>query len=336
VNLPVTVDDIRAAARRIEGRVLRTPLRYSQWLSERCGVDVFHNIETVQPTRSYKVPGAFNAVLALVEKHGVKAPPLVTASAGNHGNALAHAARAAKLALTVYVPENAPRTKLDAIRTTGATLETCRDYDEAEIRAKEHAARGEALFISPYSHPDVIAGAGTIALEILADQPEIRRVLVPVGGGGLISGIAIAVKGSSTTCEVRGVEVAASTPFTCALAAGRIVPIEVGDTLADGLSGNLDPDTVTFDIVRTLVDGIDIVTEPQLVQAITGLAKEERLIAEGAGAAATACVLAHCASGGPVAVIVSGANIDLEKLKRIIQSTPTESPRGCPRTPNAP
>ncbi len=318
MNLPVTVDDIQAAARRIEGRVLRTPLRYSQWLSERCGTEVFLKLETLQPTFSYKIRGAFNAVLALIETHGPAAPPLVTASAGNHGRALAYAAHIAKLPLTAYVPENAPRTKLDAIRASGATLRTCRDYDEAEIRAKEHAARGEALFISPYSHPDVIAGAGTIGLEILADHPRIARVVVPVGGGGLISGVAIALKQSSAACDVLGVEVAASTPFTRALAAGRIVPIEVGDTLADGLSGNLDPDTITFDIVRTLVDGIDIVTEPQLAQAISGLVNEEKLIAEGAGAAATASVLAHGAPDGPVAVIVSGANIDIEKLKRTI------------------
>jgi len=318
VNLPVTIGDIRAAAKRIEGRVLWTPLRYSPWLSERCGADIFLKIETLQPTFSYKIRGAFNAVLALIEKHGAGAPPLVTASAGNHGQALAYAAHAAKLPLTVYVPEHAPRTKLDAIHAAGATLTTCCDYDEAEIRAKEYAARGDALFVSPYSHPDVIAGAGTIGLEILADRPGIRRVIVPLGGGGLVSGIAIAVKQSPAACEVRGVEVEASTPFTRALAASRIVPIEVGDTLADGLSGNLDPDTITFDIVRTLVDGIDIVTEPQLVQAIAGLAKEEKLIAEGAGAAATASVLTHGGGGGSAAVIVSGANIDLEKLKALM------------------
>jgi threonine dehydratase len=313
----VTLDDIRAAARRIEGRVLRTPLRFSEWLSERCGAEVFLKLETLQPTFSYKIRGAFNAALAHVERYGAGAPPLVTASAGNHGRALAHAARAVNLALTVYVPEHAPRAKLDAIRASGVTLQTCRDYDEAEIRAKEHAAQADALYISPYSHPDVIAGGGTLGLEVLGDQPGVDRMVVPVGGGGLISGIAIAVKQSSSTCEIRGVEVEASTPFTRSIAAGRIVPIEVGDTLADGLSGNLDPDTITFDIVRSLVDGIDIVNEPQLIQSIAGLMKHEKLIAEGAGAAAPAAILAHGAEG-LVAVVVSGANIDLEALKRII------------------
>jgi threonine dehydratase len=314
----VTIGDVRAAARRLQGRVLRTPLRYSPWLSERCGAEVFLKIETLQPTFSFKIRGAINAVLALVEEHGAEAPSLVTASAGNHGRALAHAARAANLRLTVYVPENAPRTKLGAIRAAGATVKTSRDYDEAEIRAKEYAAEGEAVFVSAYSHPEVIAGAGTIGLEILADEPRIASVVVPVGGGGLISGIAIAVKGLSTACKVRGVEVEASTAFTSALAAGKITPVEVGRTLADGLSGNLDPATITFDIVRALVDGIDVVAEAQLVQAIAGLAKEEKLIAEGAGAAATASILAHGATQGPVAVVVSGANIDLGQLKDII------------------
>jgi threonine dehydratase len=122
----------------------------------------------------------------------------------------------------------------------------------------------------------------------------------------------------SAACEVRGVEVEASAPFTRGLAVGRIVPIDVGDTLADGLSGNLDPDTITFDIVRSLVDGIDIVTEPQLVAAVRGLATEEKLIAEGAGAAGAAALLAHGTAEGRVAVIISGANIDLEKLKALL------------------
>ena len=317
MDLCVTVDDIRAAARRIHDRVLRTPLRYSSWLSERTGSDVFLKLETIQPTFSYKIRGAFNAVLSLRERLGDDAPPLVTASAGNHGRALAHAAKAAKLPLTVYAPRNAPRTKLDAIQSAGAVLEPCRDYDEAEVRAKEHAERTHSTYISPYSHPDVIAGAGTIGLEILADQPHIDSIVVPIGGGGLISGIAIAVT-ESASCKVHGVEVEASTPFTRALAAGRIVPIEVGETVADGLSGNLDPDTVTFDIVRSLVDRIDIVTEPQLVHAISGLAKVEKLIVEGAGAAATASLLAGSTPARCIAVIVSGANIDVEKLRALL------------------
>jgi len=315
---PVSVDDIRAAAARLRGRVLRTPLRHSPWLSKHCGTDVFLKLETLQPTFSFKIRGALNAVLRLIESHGSDVPPLVTASAGNHGRALAYAASTANLALTVYVPETAPHAKLDAIRASGATLKMCRSYDEAELRAKEHGAAGTALFVSPYTHEDVIAGAGTIGLEILDDEPRIESVVVPIGGGGLISGVAIAIKDSQHACRIRGVEVDASSPFTRGLAAGRIVPIEVGDSLADGLTGNLDPATVTFDIVRRRVDAIHVVNEAQLARTVAALVREEKVIAEGAGAAAAAGLLTYGTEIGPVAVIVSGANIDSGKLRELL------------------
>jgi threonine dehydratase len=295
--------------------VVRTPLRHSRWLSDEAGCEVYLKIETLQPTFSYKLRGAFNAVLRLMEERR-NTQPLVTASAGNHGRALAHAARMAELPLTVYVPEDAPQTKTAAIAALGAELRFCRDYDEAEVRAKEHGASGEALFISPYSHPDVIAGAGTVGLEILDDRPDIDAIVVPIGGGGLVSGIAIATLGRSS---VVGVEVEASSPFTRSLAAGHIVTIDVQPTLADGLAGNLDPDTVTFDIAGRLVSRIVTVGERQLRDAIGGLVREERLIAEGAGATAPAAVLAgKVRRAGRIAAIVSGANIDLEKLKTLI------------------
>ena len=258
-------------------------------------------------------------MLTLAETCGADKPPLVTASAGNHGRALAHAARLAGFALTAYVPEDAPQTKLEAIRAAGAELRTCRNYDEAEREAKAHGASGSALFISPYSHPDVIAGAGTVGLEILDADPSIDTIVVPVGGGGLVSGIAIAAREREGT-NVVGVEADASTPFTHALEAGRIVEIDVRPTLADGLAGNLDPDTVTFDIVRRLVSQVVVVSEADLVDAIKGVLREERLVAEGAGAAGVAAVLAGRIRGTArrIAVVLSGANIDVEKLKRLI------------------
>ena len=300
--------------------MLRTPLRSSRWLSDCAGTEVLLKLETLQPTFSFKIRGALNAVLRLVEEHGADLPPLVTASAGNHGRALAYAARDAGAALTVYVPENAPRVKLEAIQQLGAELRPCRDYDEAERQAKQHGASGAALFISPYSHPEVIAGAGTVALEILADRPDIDTFVVPIGGGGLISGVAIAAQALRSDPRVIGVEVEASSPFTQSIAAGRIVEIEVRETLADGLAGNMDPDTITFDIVRQHVDQIVLVTEPELRQAIGGIVREERLIAEPAAAAAVAAVSSGkmAVQGGRVAVILSGANIDPDKLKVLI------------------
>lgn len=282
------------------------------------GGDVRLKLETLQPSFSYKIRGAFNAVLRLVEG-GSPLPTLVTASAGNHGRALGHAAAEAGLALTVYAPESAPQVKLDAIRRTGAALRTCRDYDDAERQAKRHAAAGNAVYISPYAHLDVIAGAGTVGLEILQQWPEVDDIVVPIGGGGLIGGIAIAADESART-SVIGVEVEASAPFTHSLEAGRIVEIDVQPTLADGLAGNLDPDTPTFDIVRRLVRRIHLVSEPQLEDAIRGIAAEERLIAEAAGAAGVAALVAGRMDvrGRNVAVALTGANIDLDKFRKII------------------
>jgi threonine dehydratase len=300
--------------------VLRTPLRRSDWLSDIVGSDVFLKLETLQPTFSFKIRGALNAVIGIVEQTGASRPRLVTASAGNHGQALASAARMAGLQLTVYVPATAPRAKKETIRRMGAQLIDCASYDEAESRAKEHAASGSALFISPYSHPDVIAGAGTIALEILEQEPAIDAIVVPVGGGGLVSGIAVATKGAGHHSEVVGVEVEASCPFHQGLAAGRIVQIEVGRTLADGLSGNLDPDTITFDLIRAYVDRMVVVQEDHVRGAVTGVLRNERVVAEGAGATAVAAI-----SGGVLdvkerrtAVILSGANIDAEVLASLI------------------
>jgi threonine dehydratase len=226
----------------------------------------------------------------------------------------------AGLQLTVYVPDDAPRAKKDTIRRMGAELIGCADYDEAELRAKEHAATGSASFISPYSHPDVIAGAGTIGLEIAEQDPTIDTVLVSVGGGGLLSGIAVALKGLRHAAEIVGVEVEASCPFKQALAAGRIVHIDVGRTLADGLSGNLDPDTITFDMVRMLVDRMTVVTEDQLHEAIRGIVRHERLVAEAAGAAAVAPFMREGLpmKGRRIAVVLSGANIDAEVLASLI------------------
>ncbi len=320
--MAVTLGDVRAAAARLEGRVFRTPARRSEWLSSQGTADVSLKLEVIQPTSSYKIRGAFNAALMVRERAGAGTPPrLVTASAGNHGRALAHAAGALGLPLTVFIAANAPRAKVDAIRAAGAELRECADYDEAERQAKSHAAGGGGLFISPYSHPDVIAGAGTIGLELLQDIPSLDAVIVPVGGGGLISGIAVAIKALSPSTRVIGVEVAASCPFTRSLAAGRLVTIDVGPSLADGLTGNLDPDTITLDIVRDLVDQIVTVDEPLLHRALAGVLSHEHVVIEGAAAAGPAAILGgQIELKGNVAVILTGANIDSRTLIDVMSS----------------
>lgn len=316
--MAIDLADVRAAAARIRGRILRTPLRRSEWLST-ADADVHLKLEVVQPTCSYKIRGAFNAALRVREHGG--AARLVTASAGNHGRALSFAARALGLPLTVFIAADAPRAKTDAIRAAGAELRECRDYDEAERAAKAHAATGAGLFISPYSHPDVIAGAGTIGLELLEDLPSLDAVVVPIGGGGLIGGVAIAVKALSPATRIIGVEVSASSPFTQSLAAGRLVTIEVGPSLADGLTGNLDPDTITLDLVRSLVDEIVTVDEPALKRALAGVVVNEHVLIEGAAAVGPAAITGRQFDvRGQVAVILTGANIDARTLVDVLQS----------------
>jgi threonine dehydratase len=313
----IALDEISAAAERIAGAVERTPLRLSEWLS---GPDanVYCKLEVVQPTSSYKIRGAFNAAMRASEE-GRAGETLVTASAGNHGRGLAYAANMYELPLVVFVPSDAPRAKIDAIGRLGADLRTCASYDEAEREAKAFARAGGGTYISPYSHPDVIAGAGTIGIEMVEQLPSLDLVIVPIGGGGLISGIGSAIKELSPSTRIVGVEVAASCPFTTSLAAGRLVTIDVQPSLADGLTGNLDPDTITLDIVRDVVDEIVVVDETDLRRALAGVVSHEHLVIEGAAAAGPAALLsAKVKPRGNVAVVLTGANIDTDRLLRVL------------------
>ncbi len=314
--------DVLRARRRIAPYLRRTPLASSAWLSDRSGGQVSLKLESLQHSHSFKFRGAFNAVIARLERSDPASLRLVTASAGNHGQALAKAAEIFGLPLVVFTPIEAPETKLAAIRRHGADLRAVgSDYDAAERLAKAHAAESGAEYVSPYSDPDVIAGAATVALEIFEDAPETTALVVPVGGGGLISGVALVAKAINSRCEVIGVELDVSCPFQTSLRAGRLVEIVAGATLADGLGGNPDPDTITFDFIQRFVDRIVTVSEDDLAGAVVGLVEREHLVTEGAGAAATAAVAARRVdvSGRRTVVIVSGANIDRRKLGALLQ-----------------
>lgn len=313
--------DIFAARRRIAAYIRPTPLVRSPWLSELSHANVFLKLESVQLSSSFKSRGAFNAVSALVERTGAAPKELVTASAGNHGRALAAAAETFALPLTVFTPANAPQTKLAAIRRHRARLRAeARDYEEAERMAKRFASETGAVFVSPYNDADVIAGAGTVALEIAEQLPGVDGFVVPIGGGGLISGVGLAVKSIAPAHSVIGVEAEASCAFQTSVRAGRLVEVTVGPTIADGLGGNPDPETITFRMIQRFVDQIVTVSEDDLVAAIAGLVEEEHLVAEGAGAAATAAIAGRRVdvAGRTVAVIVSGSNIDRKRLAELL------------------
>ena len=314
--------DVLQARRRIAPYIHRTPLVHSAWLSGLSSATVLLKPESLQRSNSFKWRGAFNAVLARLERQGGPPAQLVTASAGNHGRALAAAAKMFNLPLVVFTPHDAPKSKLDAIRRDGADLRPDGpDYDEAERMAKAFARETGAEFISPYSDTDVIAGAATVALEMFEDDPGIDTLVVPIGGGGLISGMATVAKAIDSRCEVIGVELDVAHAFQESVRAGKLVEIAAGVSLADGLGGNPDPDTMTFAFIQRLVDRIVTVSEADLAAAIAGLVEEEHLTAEGAGAATTAALLGQRVgniSGRRVGIVVSGANIDRARLKSLL------------------
>jgi threonine dehydratase len=309
-----TVADVYEARRRLGTRLPRTPLLPSSWLSSVAGGDVFLKIESLNLTNSFKIRGALNAALRLSE--GLTADTMVVAaSAGNHGRALALAAEELGVTCVIFTPASAPEAKQNAIRRHGARLHVCDDYDAAELQAKAFAEANGAVYISPYNNADVIAGAGTIGLEIIEAMPSVDLVVVPLGGGGLASGMGLAIKAAAPQAAIVGVEVEASTPFTLSLEAGRITEITPGPSLADGLVGNLEADSMTFPLVRQVVDHVVTISEGELAQAMKGLAAEDRLIVEGAGAAAAAAVMAGkiSAHGKRVVAMVTGGNVDLGK-----------------------
>ena len=319
----MTADAILTARKRIAPYIRRTPLLASAGLSGRAGGEVRLKLESLQVTNSFKLRGAMNATSAFIERSEREAGPrgaIVTASAGNHGRAMAHAAQRLGLRLVVFTPRSAPRAKLDYIARHGADLRPASTYEDAERLAKAFAAETGATYISPYSHPDVIAGAATVAVEILEDWPAVDTIVAPVGGGGLIAGIAAAARAlAGTRVEVVGVECAASPAFHEALAAGRIVEVEVHPTLADGLAGNMDPESMTFDLVRRNVDRMVLAPERSIADAIRVLFQEERVIAEGAGATAVAALIGGLPlAGRHVAVVVSGSNIDAGVLSKVL------------------
>jgi threonine dehydratase len=307
--------DVVAARQRLHGHIDVTPLRRSEWLTAVAGARASLKLECVQRTGSFKIRGAINALSRLSSTH------VVTASAGNHGRAVALAAQALGMAATVFVPRSAPQGKRAAIERHGADLRLVASYDEAEVAARAFAQETGRPFISPYNHEDVIAGAGTTALEIFDAEPDIRTIVVPVGGGGLIAGVAIAARAIAPGVRIVGVEAEASHAMLTSVRAGRITTIDPQPTLADGLAGNLEPGAMTFAIVQRDVDEIVTATEAELRRAIAALAAEEHVIAEGAGAAAVAALIAgKVRTTGATAAIVSGGNIDPAALRSILDS----------------
>lgn len=309
----MTLDDIRAAAARLRGHVAETPLVPDEALSARLGQPVLMKCEYRQPTGAFKLRGATNAILSLPA--GVRG--VVTASTGNHGRALAHAARALGVPATVCLSRLVPANKVQAIRHLGARVRIVGDsQDQAMTEVARLVAQDGLTQIPPFDNPDVVAGQGTIGLEI--GTPE--AVLVPLSGGGLAAGIAVAIKAISPATRVIGLTMENGAAMAASLRAGR--PVEVAEvaTLADSLGGGIGLDNrVTFALCRDLLDDVILLTEAEIAAAIRHLGRAGHVV-EGAAAVGHAALLAgKFVPRGPTVTILSGGNIDPAQHARLMQ-----------------
>lgn len=315
----VALPDIEAAAARIAGRVVRTPLVVSPSLSRRCGQPVHLKLETRQPIGAFKLRGALNAVLALGDDQRRRG--LVTASTGNHGRAVAYAARELGLRATICMSALVPANKVTAIRSLGAEIRIVgRSQDAAQSEVERLVAEHGLTPIPPFDDPDVVAGQGTIGLELVEDLPELACVLIPLSGGGLAAGIAVAVKALRPSARIVGISMERGAAMAAAIAAGRPMAIEEEETLADSLGGGIGlANRVTFALCRDLLDEVVLLSEAEIAAGIRHAAREEGETVEGAGAVGIAALLGGKVSPqGPTAIIVSGGNIDETAHRRIV------------------
>jgi len=318
-SLPVSLDDVLAARELLSGIVRPTPLEFSRALSEQVGADVHLKCENLQRAGSFKIRGAYTRMSRLSDDE--KARGVVAASAGNHAQGVALAAQMLGIKATVFMPLGAPIPKLMATRAYGAHVEQLgTTIDECLVRARQFEAETGAVLIHPFNHVDIVAGQGTCALEILEQCPDVRTIVVSVGGGGLLAGIATVVKARRPDVRVIGVQAEGAAAYPQSLAAGRPVPLATMATMADGIAVGC-PGEVPYAIVSELVDSIETVSEERLSRALLFLLERAKLVVEPAGAAAVARLLDvdKGSHEGPVVAVLSGGNIDPLLLLRIIR-----------------
>ncbi|HEY2848413.1 MAG TPA: threonine/serine dehydratase [Gemmatimonadaceae bacterium] len=307
-------EEVRAAARRIAPAIRETPFYKSETLSEFLGGDVWLKLESEQNTGSFKIRGATNALATLSDDE--RARGVITASAGNHGLGIATAAQAMGVKLTVYVPRTAPSIKRDRIAKFGVTVDaSAAKYDDAEKLARAHAARTGATFVSPCAGRQLLAGQGTVALEILEALPSMRSIIVPVGGAGLAGGIAGLLRAEAPTVRIVGAQSERTNAMTIAMRTGEPTDIPDLPTLADGLSGEAAAEMLAQ--AQASLDDIVASSEEDIVSAIAYLWIEEGFKVEGAGAVGVAALLSGRVESleFPVVVVVTGGNIDDDKHK---------------------
>ncbi|MDX1615327.1 MAG: hydroxyectoine utilization dehydratase EutB [Candidatus Promineifilaceae bacterium] len=321
MSTSITLQDIFTAQQTIQRIAHKTPLLRSEPLSAHLNVPVYLKLETMQDIGAFKIRGAANKMLNLSSDD--KERGVVTASTGNHGRAVAYVAREIGLAATVCLSKHVPENKVAALRRLGAEVVIHgQSQDEAEVRAQElHETRG-LVMIHPFDDADVIAGQGTIGLELLADLPDIDTVVVPLSGGGLIAGIALALKSANPAIRVVGVSMERAPAMYDSLQAGHPVQVDEEPTLADSLQGGIGLENrYTFRMAQHYVDEVILVSEAEIAAAMAFTLREHRLVVEGGGAVGIAAVQTDKLSSpqGKTALVLSGGNVDLTQLLEIVQ-----------------
>lgn len=317
-NTFVTLQQILEARQRLAGVSRRTPLDQSETFSVMTGCQVFFKLENLQKTGSFKLRGAYNKIAALGRE---AANGVVAASAGNHAQGVAFAASRAGIPATIVMPEGAPITKVQATEAYGAKVVLKGQvYDEAFAAAEEIQRQSGAVFVHAFDDPLVIAGQGTVGLELLEELPDVEAVLVPIGGGGLISGVGCAIKEQKPNVQIIGVQAAAAPSMLEACRTGKVQELKSAYTIADGIAVRR-PGQLTFDMVRKYVDQIVTVDDEEIAWSILMLLERSKLVVEGAGAVGLAALLyKKCGlAGKKVAIVLSGGNIDVNVVSIIIE-----------------
>lgn len=313
--------DIYRAKGKISSKIRKTPMEFSPSLSKLCRCKVWLKLENQQVTGSFKIRGAANKILNLESEKSEKG--IVTASSGNHGQGLSFIAKDLGINTIIIVPSNTPQVKIEAIENYGVDLNVFGDeYLEAEMKAREIASVRDMTYVSPYNDLDIIAGQGTVGLEMLEEKPCLDTVLVPVGGGGLISGVGTVFKEfrKNRKVKVYGVQSYASPVMYESIKSGRIVDIDVEDSYAEGLHGGIEKNSVTFEYCKKLVDKFNLVEEDKILEAIKFCLINHRMLVEGAGAVGVAAILDKPEEfyNRNVGIVISGGNIDYCLLKKVI------------------
>ncbi len=314
------LNDILAARDVVSSSVLDTPLKRSTTLSKRTGAEFYLKLENFQRTGSFKVRGALNKIHALTDEE--RARGVVAASAGNHAQGVAFAATQVGAKSDIFMPEDAPLAKVQATRGYGAEVHLVgRDYQEAQEAAETYCQEHDKVFVHAFNDPLIMAGQGTLGLEILNDVPDIDTVLVPIGGGGLIAGVATALKQTRPDIRVIGVQAAGASTVAPSLQKGVVVPLDEVNTMADGIACRK-LGSQTFEVIKEYVDEVVSVEENEIAAAILFLLERTKVVAEGGGAVTLAAAMSGRIDlrGRKVCAVISGGNIDMTLLGRILQN----------------